>query len=252
MYWLKSKSPSDRFKFTLVACTLLSLLCLPLQGQSLDESLATADSLFEFRKYTESFKIYQKIHEQKQGSPSMLLKMAFIKEGLDDYPSALYYLNQYYLLTSNERVLQRMDDLAEEHNLQGYEYTDLDFFLSYFYKYQNEVNLAILSIALFLFAFILYRKRKTKERPAFAGILLVLTLGLLFYLVNFGIRYRKGIILESPAYLMSGPSAGSDILAVVDKGHKVSILGTNDVWVKIMWGEQVVYLKENKIRSIAN
>ncbi len=250
MYLLKSNSPSRLFKLPLLLGIISSGIFLPLRGQVFEQSLATADSLFELSKYTESFKIYQEFHDRNQGSPSMLLKMAFIKEGLNDYPAALYYLNRYYLLTSNERVLKKMDDLAEDHNLVGYEYTDLDFFLSYYYKFQNEVNLAILGIALLLFALILYRRIKTGERPVVAGILFVITLGLLSYLVNFGIRYKKGIILESPAYLMSGPSAGSDVLAVVDKGHKVEILGTKDVWVKIKWGEKVAYLKENKIRQI--
>ena len=103
MYLLKSNSPSNRFKFALITSALFAILCSPLQAQGPVETLAIADSLFEARKYTESFKIYQEIHGQNQGSPSMLLKMAFIKEGLDDYPAALYYLNQYYLFTSNER-----------------------------------------------------------------------------------------------------------------------------------------------------
>ncbi len=49
---------------------------------------------------------------------------------------------------------------------------------------------------------------------------------------------------------MSGPSAGADVLEVVKKGHKVDILGKEDVWVKIRWDDQVAYLKEGKIKAI--
>jgi uncharacterized protein YgiM (DUF1202 family) len=59
--------------------------------------LVKADSLFEQKKYTESFDLYEQILDEEQlASPKMLLKMAFIKEGLGDYSRALYFLNVYY------------------------------------------------------------------------------------------------------------------------------------------------------------
>jgi hypothetical protein len=52
----------------------------------------------------------------------MLLKMAFVKEGLGDYSNALYYLNLYYLKTYDKKVLKKMENLAERyHKLEGYE-----------------------------------------------------------------------------------------------------------------------------------
>ncbi|MGB3465691.1 MAG: hypothetical protein WBA74_10490, partial [Cyclobacteriaceae bacterium] len=55
------------------------------------DRLTTADSLFQAKKYTESFELYEQIIvEDMAYSPAMLLKMAFIKEGLGDYSNALY------------------------------------------------------------------------------------------------------------------------------------------------------------------
>jgi len=223
----------------------------PLSGQSAKPDLKIADSLFNQKKYTESYDIYLGIlEEHKQRSPSMMLKMAFIKEGLGDYSNALFYLNQYYLLTSNKQVLKKMEEVAKSYNLKGYTYTDADFFLTYYYNYLIQINLGVLVLALFLFSLIYYKKKRTGNRPTLAGIVYVITLGLFFFLINYSGQYNKGIILESNVYLMSGPSAGADVLEVVKKGHKVDILGKEDVWVKIRWDDQVAYLKEGKIKAI--
>jgi len=223
----------------------------PLSGQSAKPDLKIADSLFNQKKYTESYDIYVGIMEEhQQRSPSMLLKMAFIKEGLGDYSNALFYLNQYYLITSNKQVLKKMEEVAESYDLKGYTYTDADFFLTYYYNYLTQINLVVLALALFLFIVIYYKKKRTGNRPTLAGISYVITLGLFFFLINYGGQYNKGIILESNSYLMSGPSAGSDVIEVVKKGHKVDILGKEDVWVKIRWDDKVAYLKEGKIKAI--
>ena len=60
----------------------------------------------------------------------MLLKIAYIKEGLGDITSAQYYLNEYYLATSNEQALQKMEDLAEANDLKGYQHNDITFFFN--------------------------------------------------------------------------------------------------------------------------
>ena len=43
----------------------------------------------------------------------MLLKMAYIQEGLEQYPEALYYLNLYYNQNPSKKVLAKMETLAE-------------------------------------------------------------------------------------------------------------------------------------------
>jgi hypothetical protein len=123
---------------------------------SVEEKLPLADSLFNNKKYTEAYAIYNDLLDEGRASSSMLLKMAFIREGLGDYSGALYHLNLNYLKTSSKRVLLKMEDLAKKHNLVGYEYTDYDYFLSFYYKYQLQITLAVLSLVLFMFFFLGY------------------------------------------------------------------------------------------------
>ena len=81
-------------------------------GSGSEQQLIHADSLFEANKYTESFEVYNTVLEQGDYTPGMLLKMAFIKEGLGDVSGAMYFLNQYYNLTSNKKVLAKLEEIA--------------------------------------------------------------------------------------------------------------------------------------------
>jgi len=101
-----------------------------------------------------------------------------------------------------------------------------------------------------LFAMIFYQKRKQQKRPVTAGIAYVLVLGALFYLINYGNPYQQGIVLESNTYLMSGPSAGAEVVDIINQGHKIDILGKEDVWVKVRWQGNIAYLRENNIKVL--
>jgi uncharacterized protein YgiM (DUF1202 family) len=52
------------------------------------------------------------------------------------------------------------------------------------------------------------------------------------------------------AYLMKGPSPGADLIDVVTKGHRVDILGQDDIWVKISWNNQTAYIKSNNLMAV--
>ena len=82
--------------------------------------LKTADSLFQAKRYTQSLEHYEEILRQRQYSPAMLLKMAYIHEGLNNIGSAMYYLNLYYIATADETVVDKMDELATKFDLEGY------------------------------------------------------------------------------------------------------------------------------------
>ncbi|MEM1405165.1 MAG: SH3 domain-containing protein [Bacteroidota bacterium] len=236
------------------ALTLLSFFICPLlcSGQSTSlQKLEHADSLFEVKKYTESFEIYDYLLEaEKNSSPAMLLKMAFIREGLGDYSGALYYLNTYYLKTSDRRVLQKMEEMAGKRGLEGYAFTDYDFFLTNFYKYYNFIVYGLLALSILMLALVYRLKVQLKQSPAFPAIIMVIVLAGLFYTLNFGREYNRAIIISSDTYLMSGPSAGSEVVDILDKGHRLSYSSKKDVWVKVNWKDNAAYIKEDKLRYL--
>ncbi|MEM7298772.1 MAG: SH3 domain-containing protein [Bacteroidota bacterium] len=215
------------------------------------ERLATADSLFNKGKYTESLDIYLEILEDGKYSPSMLLKLAYIQEGLGDVSGALYYLNLYYNETSNKQALVKLEEIAKEHQLIGYEFSDLDFFANLYHRFQYQTIGAMGAISLFLLTMSFYSKKKKGTKPVGFVLAHVFSLVILFALINFGDGSDQGIIVDQRTYLMTGPSAGADVVEVLEQGHKVRILGREGVWVKIVWGEEEVYIRESKIKSLS-
>ncbi|MFY0650608.1 MAG: tetratricopeptide repeat protein [Cyclobacteriaceae bacterium] len=214
-------------------------------------SISKADSLFEQKKYTESFDIYEQLlEEQSKASPRMLLKMAFIKEGLGDYSAALYYLNIYYLKSSDKRARDKMKDIAEEHQLSGFVINDSDFFLNLINRFRIVIILGLFALALFLLLLILYKKIKLNQKPVIPAIFFSGLLVLMFYAFNFGFKYDQAIIIENHSYLMTGPSSGSDLVEVIDKGHRVKTFGELGPWLEIEWNGERVFIKKDKVKKL--
>ena len=211
------------------------------------ESLEIADSLFQEKKYTESYQIYEAIFEtSSKYSASMLLKMAFIKEGLGDYSMALYFLDYYYQKTANKSVLRKMDELAEQHGLTGYNYSDLDLMISYWHKYHIPSLVVLVLLCILSLLSLLYRYRKGFNIVG-TMVLLCLLLVLTAFMINFGLDRPRGIIIADNTYIMEDPSSASDLVDIVGKGHKVKIRGKDDVWYKIEWQDETAWIRENNL-----
>lgn len=210
--------------------------------------LHRADSLFESKKYIESFEIYHQILDSSdQYSPRMLLRMAFIKEGLGDYTSALYYLNLFYFYNPDKEVLKKMEEIGLKYKLTGYNYTDLDYFISIYNEYYNYILISLIAFSLAYFIYMLVNRRtKSSLRPFYFIVMLVVA----FYVSNFNLTPPKGIIANSGVHLMSSPSAGATLVDIVDKGHRVTILSKEDIWYKINWNGTQAYIRENNLIKV--
>ncbi len=220
-------------------------------SQGVTNELSKADSLFDQRKYTESLEIYDRIHDAEgKASPAMLLRMAYIYEGLGNLSRALISLDEYYKVTSDKKVLTKMKELADQNGLQGYRTNDWDYILNFYDKYRYLFILVTMALAVLILAMMYRKKRKHQEFSPGLGIGLIATLGLFFYLVNFTGIDNQGIITGSSSYLMSGPSAGANLIEVVSDGHKVEIINQTDIWVQIKWKGGRAYIRENNIEEL--
>lgn len=220
-------------------------------GQAFLRDIEVADSLFEEKKFTESFEIYKAIHEiGEHASPAMFLKMAYIREGLGDESGALYYLNTYYLQTKNEKVFVKMGELANQNNLKGYEYGDQDWFFNIYYKYYYHLLLTLFAIMLSILIVVVYKKIKNGKRTYYGGLGISIAAVILFFLVNFGREYNKGVLIKNDVYIMSAPSASADVLDISKSGHRVKILGQEDVWLQIQWDNQIGYIKNTYVKQL--
>ncbi|OJJ22619.1 hypothetical protein BKI52_08035 [marine bacterium AO1-C] len=215
------------------------------------QDMAKADRLFNQKKYTESLKIYENIFRTSgKASPSMLLKMAFIYEGLGNYTQTLFCLSLHYEYAPSNTTLLRMEKIAQDRDLKGYEHSDFDYILAIFHRYYIYFNVLMVLIFGSLFGLFIYRLRKRETLPVRQSIAFVLALTGIFILLNFSEDPPKAIIKNDKVFLMSAPSAASEMVDRLDKGHRVEILSKKDIWFKIQIGDKVAYIRESNLIKI--
>ena len=145
--------------------------------------LDLADSLFNSQNYKEALAIYENLYfEDESYSPAMLLKMAFISEGLGDYPKTTLYLSKYYEHNPNPRVTNKIKALTEQPALIGYQISDREQFFKILADHRAEIT-SLLALFLIVSLILLFRYRENL-RPALFIPSLVLIL-LVFMANNF-------------------------------------------------------------------
>ncbi|MEQ6167748.1 MULTISPECIES: SH3 domain-containing protein [unclassified Ekhidna] len=236
----------NRIKVRLFLGILFCCAIVDLNAQN--PLLNRADSLFSQQKYTEALSLYEKIYDSDQASSAMLLKMAFIQDGLNDYAEALFYLDKYYQLSADRNVVGKIEALAEANDLKGYQYNDTHYFLALLEKYRIQFTLLFLAVSLLLLVYLI-RKAKEDDKPIAAGIIQIMVVAMIFAINNIH-GTTRGIIVSNNTLLRSGPSAGAEPLEVLSKGHKVKVLDQDDVWTKVQWDGQEVYVRRGRIKVI--
>ncbi len=236
----------DRIKMRLFLGILFSCFFSSVIAQN--SSLEEGDYLFDEQKYTEAYEKYDAVFQNGQASPAMLLKMAYIQDGLGNYTDALFFLDKYYQSSADRNVIGKIEELSTSNDLSGYRYTDIDYFLAILNKYHLYFVILFSSIVLMLLVYI-FKKSNSEEKPIAAGILQLISICLLLAIVNFS-NPSKAIIVSDNTLLRSGPSAGAEPIEMLNKGHKVKVLARDQVWTQISWDGREVYVRNAKLKII--
>jgi hypothetical protein len=210
--------------------------------------LQQADSLFKAKQYTQALELYRTMFTQNQYTPAMLLKMAFIEEGLAETGQALYHLNLYFNVTHDKVALEKMEELAGKYGLTGYAIEE-SMILTYFHDYHQYVSMGLAALILLLFALGIFLRLKQSSPigPIIAAFIFMIPLALN---VNIAGRISTGIIAEPQTYVMEGPSSGAPVVSVLNDGHRVMIIGKEDVWLHILLGGKTFYVKQGNILPV--
>ncbi|MCS6833754.1 MAG: SH3 domain-containing protein [Flammeovirgaceae bacterium] len=211
--------------------------------------LVFADSLFEIGKYTEAFEVYEQLlKEDSHYTPKMLLRMAYIKEGLDDYAQALYYLNLYYHYQADDKVLTKMADLAEKKKLSGYRFSDYDFLLSLLQRHRIYVVISFFSVSILLTGYMFLLQRRKKRPPLFPlTISNLVLLATFFYILNYVKSPEFAIVKQDHVYAMSAPSAGAEVVKIFKKGDRVEVVGKHDIWHEIKSETDIGFIRQHHL-----
>lgn len=238
-------------KISALLLIFLAVFAEPVYAQADNLTLAKADSLFQRQHYSDALQLYEQLLENSQQySPQMLLKMAYIKEGLRDYTGAMYYLHLFYTKEPSRSTLKKMEELALLHRLQGYEYNDLQFFKTQFSKhYMQLLELMLLAAVVTVTVLVIYWVRGRRFSKTFK-IGFVLYLLFIVYYLNFLNLGDEGIIRNNHVAIMSAPSAGANWVATASQGHKVPITGQQDIWYEIKWKGEKAYIRKSNVLEL--
>lgn len=227
---------------------ILVLIVIPLAMRAQNNAiLQKADSLFSAKQYTQSFRLYDSLLRDKKYSPAMLLKMAYIKEGLDQ-PSALYYLNLYHQATDDEQTLAKMEELADKYHLEGYKSTAQSQLNAWIMKNSDMIKWVIATVLFFFFAWLVFQKKRN-ESVVVPAFFMVVTAIALAWFVNLGEPKPSIMVAQSRVYLMSGPSAGASVIDILEEGHRLTVTGEKDVWLRVNWREKEAFIKRSNTIS---
>lgn len=218
-------------------------------AQSVNTKISHADSLFRAKQYTQSFALYNSILATRQYSSAMLLKMAYIQEGLGHIGQCLFYLNLYQIASGDEQTITKMEELAEKGNLEGYKTGENSPLVEWLSEHRFMLSLSISLMALGMIGLTFFQKRKSMSvLPPLTGAFVFMAL--LLVINNFWYAPTRVIIDNPRSYLMDAPSAGGAVLDVVSSGHRLEVTGKKDVWLKVKWRERDAYIKSNQVRLI--
>ena len=207
-----------------------------------------ADSLFNQGSYKEAMQIYEVNYQLGVYSPAMLLKMAFISEGIGNTESATLYLTKYYDLNPSPQTITKIKSLTNQTELVGYEVSDGMRFVLFLVEYR-EVIVAALTLFLVLSLIILWSKGKslTEARFYWPSVILIT---LIFVTNNFLKGPNTAIVTKSPTLIMSKPTAGGDPVDLVEPGHRVKIKSSKDIWYEVEWKNKIAYIKKDHVTRL--
>lgn len=229
---------------------LITLLCLISQithSQNNYILIDKADSLFNKKKFVQANSVYDSLfYIEGHYTPRMLLKMAYINEGIGHYAKSLYFLNLYNTTNPSKQVLEKMETIADEYQLKGYEYDDLEYFLLQYYKHYDKLMIALLSFGFLAFVYVVLKRKMSSRVVRIRALVVILYLIGVFYIIDSHL-FKKGVIINSHAMLLDAPSAGGNYISHISEGTRLKIISKNDIWYKVKWNDKSAFIRETNI-----
>ena len=81
----------------------------------------------------------------------MLLKMATIEENLGNYEKSIYYLELFQKNKNENKVLDKINNIVDNKNLNGFENSDKKIFINIYKKYRNNILALLLTLTSIIF-----------------------------------------------------------------------------------------------------
>jgi hypothetical protein len=235
---------SKKNKILIAIIFFISFPCLAFSSNN--QELKTADSLFLAGKYREAYLKYRLVYNMDlPENEALLLKLSFLSEKSNNYTECLYYLNKLALFQPSRAAFEKMAKIAEDHNLSGYQFDDYNYFIIFYRRYGDYVPILLLTLGAYIVAVMIVKVRRKEAILKLHKQSTIVYLLLVFGLVNIPSLYRTCIIVNDQTFLRGEPSSGSMVVERIGKGHKLTILGSVDHWNRVIWNNQIVYVRKS-------
>lgn len=235
---------NQNLKFTTFLILLFFGLFFSGKSKDLHTQKQTADSLFAQQKFLEAQKQYDSLYWQMGiSSPAMLLKMAYISEGLHHTPEALYYLTQYSYRHPSSRLTEKIQSMASAEKISGYDELSPGRYLHFLHLYEMPLLIGLCLLAALFTSLFFWKKQKGWLVGTLCTIATIAILNNLTW-------PQYGIVWEGKTLLMEAPSSGSKVIATLPKGERIMLFGHKDVWRKAEAGNKKGYLKSSQIQPL--
>ncbi len=228
------------------------MLSLSASAQTID--LHQVDSLFMNGKHAESKILYEKYlvtFTNKTLVPlPIYYKLALINEKENNYARALYYLSMIYNRQPRQNILNKITEIAANHNLTGYEVDDFSFVFLFFRKYSLYFTLFLLVVGIYAFGVLVQKKRQNEFILVRHKWVVIVYLIALLLLLNLPDSYQIAIINKGPTHLREAPSSAAPVKWSIAKGNKVTVIGQQDEWLRIWWAQQPLYVRKLDVWAV--
>ena len=212
-------------------------------------STQKADSLFNLKKYSESKILYDSIfYKENKYSNSMLLKMATIEESLDNYEKSIYYLELFQKNKNENKVLDKINDIVDDKNLNGFENSDKKIFINIYKKYRSNILALLLTLISIIFIVNLVKYFR-KNVVNFALPFFYISSFLSLLIINIK-PPSDAIVFKDYTFIMKEPSSGSDLYSILNKGDKLIVSKDLEVWYEIILNGEKRYVRKKNVRLI--
>ena len=218
-------------------------------NSDLKSQLIKADSLFNLNKYSESKVLYDSIfYKKNKYSNSMLLKMATIEENLGNYEKSIYYLELFQKNKNENKVLDKINNIVDNKNLNGFENSDKKIFINIYKKYRNNILALLLTLTSIIFIVNLVRYFR-KNVVNFALPFFYISSFLSLLIINIK-PPSDAIVFKDYTFIMKEPSSGSDLYSILNKGDKLIVSKDLEVWYEIILDGKKRYVRKKNVRLI--
>jgi tetratricopeptide (TPR) repeat protein len=228
-----------------------ALLGQPAEAQTARDWFRSADSLFAAGRFLLSRSAYETgLRLDPRATPDVYLKLAYLAEQRGDALRAQFYLNQYFERRPDETVLSRLSATARAQGWEGYELNDFNVLLLLYKQYVGYLIGILLALAGYIFVVLLIKRVKRQPIQSRHLVIFVLYLLGIGILVNAPASYQQGIVNHDAVLLRTEASHGAPVAYRLDQGHRLNILGGSDIWLRVVWNNELVFVKQSDVWMI--